>query len=88
MPLRIATFNVENLDDEPGQDPTLADRIAIMRPQLERPRADVLCLQEVHSQGPGGNRTLDALIANRLCRVAPEPPIPDTATAKVALSIQ
>lgn len=67
MPLRIATFNVENLDDVPGADPTLADRITIMRPQMERLRADVLCLQEVHSQGPSGNRNLsalDALIAN------------------------
>ena len=66
MPLRIATFNVENLDDVAGAQPSLLDRIAIMRPQLNRIRADVLCLQEVHSQGPAGNRTLaalDALIA-------------------------
>jgi endonuclease/exonuclease/phosphatase family metal-dependent hydrolase len=59
--LRIATFNLENLDD-PGQNhPTLAERITVMRPQLERVIADVLCLQEVHSQGPAGGRTLDAL---------------------------
>jgi len=61
MSLRIATFNLENLDNVAGARPTLADRIAIMRPQLNRVRADVLCLQEVHSQGPAGNRTLDAL---------------------------
>lgn len=62
MPLlRIATFNLENLDDEPGLDPTLAERIAIMRPQLNRVAADVLCLQEIHSQEVGGNRTLAAL---------------------------
>jgi endonuclease/exonuclease/phosphatase family metal-dependent hydrolase len=59
--IRIATFNLENLDDEPGATPTLAQRIAVMRPQLDRVRADILCLQEVHSQGPGGNRTLAAL---------------------------
>jgi hypothetical protein len=30
--LRIATFNLENLDDKPGQKPTLDERIALMRP--------------------------------------------------------
>jgi endonuclease/exonuclease/phosphatase family metal-dependent hydrolase len=61
---RIATFNLENLDDEPETSPTLAERIAIMRPQLMRVRADILCLQEVHSQqGPTGGRTLAALDA-------------------------
>jgi hypothetical protein len=45
----------------PRQDPSLPTRVAIMRPQLERMAADVLCLQEVHSQdGPQG-RTLAAL---------------------------
>lgn len=59
---RIATFNLENLDDAPNQTPTLTERIAILRPQLFRLRADVLCLQEVHSQpSPGGPRTLRAL---------------------------
>jgi endonuclease/exonuclease/phosphatase family metal-dependent hydrolase len=52
--LRIATFNIENLDDEPGDDPTLAERIAVLRPALERLRADVLCLQEVHGQEQAG----------------------------------
>jgi predicted extracellular nuclease len=61
MPLRIATFNLENLDDVQGAQPTLAERIAVMRPQLNRVRADILCLQEVHSQGPAGARTLAAL---------------------------
>ncbi len=59
--IRIATFNLENLDDEAGQRPTLAERITVMRPQLERVRGDILCLQEVNSQGPAGNRTLAAL---------------------------
>ena len=59
--MRIATFNLENLDDGPSVKPALADRIQIMRPQLERVRADILCLQEVHSQGRGGSRTLAAL---------------------------
>ena len=61
--LRIATFNLENLDDKPGAKPTLAERIAVLRPQLLRIRADVLCLQEVNGQEPGGGapRTLAAL---------------------------
>jgi endonuclease/exonuclease/phosphatase family metal-dependent hydrolase len=48
--LRIATFNLENLDDKPGDKPTLAERIAVMRPQLLRLKADILCLQEVNGQ--------------------------------------
>lgn len=28
--LRIATFNLENLDDKPGQKPTLTERISAM----------------------------------------------------------
>lgn len=61
-PLRIATFNVENLDDTDDR-PTLADRIPILRAQLERIDADVLCLQEVHAQQPNGedSRALIAL---------------------------
>jgi len=65
MMLRIATFNLENLDDQPKKKPSLDDRIALMRPQLERLRADILCLQEVHGQEtPGKPRRLLAL--NRL----------------------
>lgn len=66
MQLRIATFNLENLDDKPGRKPSLAVRVAIMQSQLQRVRADILCLQEVHSQGPSGERhfgALDALVA-------------------------
>jgi endonuclease/exonuclease/phosphatase family metal-dependent hydrolase len=59
--VRIGTFNLENFDDVPNASPTLAARIAIMRPQLLRVNADILCLQEVHSQGPAANRTLAAL---------------------------
>jgi endonuclease/exonuclease/phosphatase family metal-dependent hydrolase len=63
--LRLATFNLENLDDKPGpHDPALADRIRILRPQLLRLRADVLCLQEIHGQEtPGKPRDLLALKA-------------------------
>lgn len=61
MQLRLATFNLENLDDGINLRPSLAERIPIMRPQLERVAADIICLQEIHSQGPAGSRTLLAL---------------------------
>jgi endonuclease/exonuclease/phosphatase family metal-dependent hydrolase len=60
--LRIATFNLENLDDKPGKKPTLAERISVMRPQLLRLKADILCLQEVNGQEVEGEpRSLLAL---------------------------
>lgn len=52
--LRIATFNLENLDDRPGEKPTLSERIAVMRPQLLRLDADILCLQEANGQEVAG----------------------------------
>lgn len=60
---RIATFNVENLDDPRNKEPRLKDRIRVLQPQLLRTRADVLCLQEVDGQldGGDGKRTLKAL---------------------------
>jgi endonuclease/exonuclease/phosphatase family metal-dependent hydrolase len=59
---RIATFNLENLDDD-AEGPALAARIAVLRPQLLRLEADILCLQEVNGQpGDGrGPRILQAL---------------------------
>ncbi len=61
--LRIATFNLESLDDRPDLEPPLAARSAVLRPQLLRLDADVLCLQEVNGQRPpgGGPRRLLAL---------------------------
>jgi len=61
MMVRIATFNLENLDNEADAKPPLAERIQIMRPQLERLSADILCLQEIHAQGSSGAKTLAAL---------------------------
>jgi endonuclease/exonuclease/phosphatase family metal-dependent hydrolase len=52
--MRIASFNLENLDDRAGLEPSLSDRIEILRPQLMRLRADILCLQEVNAQKPPG----------------------------------
>lgn len=69
MRLRIATFNLENLD-EPKDDEAadlLERRIALMRPQFLRLDADVLCLQEVNGQERSGQprdlHALDALLA-------------------------
>lgn len=62
---RIATFNVENLGDSAPDGVGLEERIRVLRPQLLRLRADVLCLQEVDGQRPqqGAGRRLDALDA-------------------------
>ena len=63
LALRLATFNLENLDDKPGLDPSLEERMEVLRPQLSRLRADVLCLQEVNGQQSDRHapRTLAAL---------------------------
>ncbi len=52
--LRIATFNLENLDDKPGAKPKLEKRISVMKPQLLRFKADLFCLQEVNGQEEEG----------------------------------
>jgi endonuclease/exonuclease/phosphatase family metal-dependent hydrolase len=69
--LRIATFNLESLDDHPGLKPPLDERIAVLRPQLLRLEADIVCLQEVNGQKPpgGGPRRLAAL--DRLLETTP-----------------
>lgn len=66
---RIATFNLENLDDRPDLDPPLPERTTVLRPQLDRLAADILCLQEVNGQRdtkgePRRLRALDRLIEN------------------------
>ncbi len=60
--LRIATFNLENLDKKSNKKPTLKERIAVMRSQLIRLNADILCLQEINGQEKEGHpRSLLAL---------------------------
>jgi len=60
--LRIATFNLENLDETPSTRAFLARRIAVLRPQLVALDADVLCLQEVSAHGKGHHhREMEAL---------------------------
>jgi endonuclease/exonuclease/phosphatase family metal-dependent hydrolase len=65
--LRIATFNLENFDDRPQCGRDFADRLAILRPQLTRLRADILCLQEINAReesrhGPRHLSALDQLL--------------------------
>ncbi|MGB3919814.1 endonuclease/exonuclease/phosphatase family protein [Methanothrix sp.] len=62
----IATFNLMSLDDRPDRSPSLDERIPILRPQLIRLNADILCLQEVCAQhernGKDRLRALDRLL--------------------------
>ncbi len=69
MALRIATFNLESLDDREDARPPFAERVAALRPVLERLAADVLCVQEVHARhvaddphGPRRLASLDSLL--------------------------
>jgi endonuclease/exonuclease/phosphatase family metal-dependent hydrolase len=59
--LRIASFNLENFPGEAGT--RRSERCAVLRPQLDRLKADVLCLQEVDSEKAGSpaKRTIEAL---------------------------
>ncbi len=49
--MRVATFNIENLDDKSdSRNPPLEVRAPVLRTILNRLNADILCLQEVHGQ--------------------------------------
>lgn len=48
--LRIATFNLENLDEGPDIDPPLTERLRILGPALARLSADIICFQEINGQ--------------------------------------
>lgn len=48
--MRLATFNLESLDDSAKSHVDFAARLAVLRPALERIDADVICLQEVNAQ--------------------------------------
>lgn len=64
--IRVATFNLENLGARRRGDPSIAERVAALRPLLLRLEADIICLQEVNAvhDGPGARRftTLEALV--------------------------
>lgn len=58
--MRIATFNIENLDLP------IVPRAAILRPALDRLRADVICLQEVNGQKTAKNTSRSLVALNQL----------------------
>ncbi|MEZ5843404.1 MAG: endonuclease/exonuclease/phosphatase family protein [Hyphomicrobiaceae bacterium] len=67
-PMRLATFNLESLDLPPRSGMTLEERARILRPDLERLEADIVCFQEVNGQkveGKAGRQlvALDRLVA-------------------------
>lgn len=47
--MRIATFNLENLGSRLDRPDDFQYRMSILRPQVERLDADILCLQEVNA---------------------------------------
>lgn len=59
--LRIATFNLDSLDQGPGVEPPIEQRATELRPLLVGLDADILCLQEINAQPKEGPRRLDAL---------------------------
>jgi endonuclease/exonuclease/phosphatase family metal-dependent hydrolase len=69
--LRIATFNLESLDDRPDVVPSFADRLPVLRARLDRLEADILCLQEIAARHTAGKRSprrltaLDALVEGK-----------------------
>ena len=71
LPLRLATFNLESLDDRPGRQPSLEARIAVLRPRLVQLAADVVCLQEVNAQHPPGGGPRKLLALERLLESTP-----------------
>jgi endonuclease/exonuclease/phosphatase family metal-dependent hydrolase len=52
--MRLATFNIENLDLESEAGMPIEARADVLRPVLERMAADILCLQEVNGQHVAG----------------------------------
>lgn len=61
--MRVASFNLENLGGPDVEGQGVDPRIAILRPQLERLDADIVCLQEVNSTNvpKSAERRLSAL---------------------------
>lgn len=66
MDLRLATFNLENLDWAPAHEAEFAARRAALLPLLTALDADILCLQEVGAQKPHKHAPRDYLALDRL----------------------
>jgi endonuclease/exonuclease/phosphatase family metal-dependent hydrolase len=54
--MRIATFNLESLGKAKPEGASFEERAIVLRPQLERLKADILCLQEIDAAKKGGLR--------------------------------
>ncbi len=61
--VRVASFNLENLGAEGKTGVATMSRLGVLRPQLERLNADILCLQEVNAErvSPNAARSLAPL---------------------------
>lgn len=61
--MRIATFNLESFGLARRRGASLQTRLRVLRPELERLDADIVCLQEINAQKSKGasNRTLVSL---------------------------
>ncbi len=71
MDLRLATFNLENLDWAATRAAAFEARRAALLPLLEALDADVLCLQEVGAQKPHKHAPRDYLALDRLLAGTP-----------------
>ncbi|MGD9670056.1 MAG: endonuclease/exonuclease/phosphatase family protein [Hyphomicrobiaceae bacterium] len=69
--MRIATFNLESLDLPPRANRSIEERIGMLAPELQRARADVLCLQEVNGQSDPGHHRRTLLALDRLLEGTP-----------------
>ncbi len=71
MDLRVATFNLENLDWAATRAAAFEARRAALLPLLAALDADVLCLQEVGAQKPHKHAPRDYLALDRLLAATP-----------------
>jgi endonuclease/exonuclease/phosphatase family metal-dependent hydrolase len=64
--LRLATFNLENLDWSPRQDTSFERRLGVLKPILNECAADILWLQEVNAQRAASHDERRFLALDRL----------------------
>lgn len=65
--MRIATFNLESFGKAGGRSASFEERATVLRPQLERLKADIVCLQEIDAPKIAGVRQpvdLERLLAD------------------------
>jgi endonuclease/exonuclease/phosphatase family metal-dependent hydrolase len=64
--MRIATFNLESFGLARRTGASIETRLRVLRPELERLDADILCLQEINAEKPEGEPDRALLSLNRL----------------------